>query len=172
MADVNVAPLSAAAEGAAHGDLGTEVIQEGATGSDSEVELVPPSTVEAARPATGEVPAEGTQEAIPEQTRQTQSTGATSESDKFPGCTDIPQGGVGVSDSLVDLQEWRLHIVAKDKVVKLTELCWDRNAELGQVRKLRMDVVKYYVQRLLAEGEPVKPVDVFTKMLPGVCPLQ
>ena len=102
------------------------------------------------------------------QTIQTQSTVGATDAERFPGCSDIPQGGVGVSDSLVDLQEWRLHIVAKDKVVKLSELCWDRNAELGQVRRLRMDVVKYYVQRLLAEGEPVKPVDVFTKMLPGV----
>ena len=168
MADVNVAPLSAAAEGAAHGDLGTEVIQEDAAGSDSEVELVQRTSAEAARPAAGDAVADSTQEAIPVQTIQTQSTVGATDAERFPGCSDIPQGGVGVSDSLVDLQEWRLHIVAKDKVVKLSELCWDRNAELGQVRRLRMDVVKYYVQRLLAEGEPVKPVDVFTKMLPGV----
>ena len=172
MASTDASAPSVAAEVPAVPHLGTEVIHEEQSEAGSEVELVPaPSIVPAAAAGQpGEAPGHE-----PEDIREAAEAGAVEESATqsalsavFPDADDIPQGGVGFSDNVVDLQEWRTHILHSEKMINMDSLCWDKNAELGQVRRLRADVVKYYVQRLMAEGEPVKPVDVFTKMLPSV----
>ena len=77
---------------------------------------------------------------------------------------------LGQGDEVVDPNDWRSYILDKDRTVNLMQLCWDHHASLGQVRPLRRPLVNYYVQRLLAQGEPVTPVKVMTKLLPGVSP--
>ena len=59
------------------------------------------------------------------------------------------------------------HILQNEKLVPLDRLCYDKSADYGHVRPLRDSVVKYYVQRLLTSGEPVRPVDIFVKLTSG-----
>ena len=72
------------------------------------------------------------------------------------------------SDEPADPSEWRTHILEKKRQVPIPTLCWDHDAQYGQVRELHPSVVRYYVQRLLTGGEPVKPVETFVKIQPGV----
>ena len=67
-----------------------------------------------------------------------------------------------------DFTEWRTFILDRSRTIPLPSLCWDYDAQFGQVRPVRSSVIKYYIQSLLSKGEPIKPVQVFVKMQPGV----
>ena len=92
------------------------------------------------------------------------------EEQSYPAARDIPAGGVTVPETVPDTTEWRCHILQSEKLVPLDRLCYDKSADYGQVRPLRDSVVKYYVQRLLTSGEPVRPVDIFVKLTSGTLP--
>ena len=72
------------------------------------------------------------------------------------------------TDDVPDPAEWRHWILDRSRMVKITALCWDHKAEYGQVRQLKPSIVKYYVQRLLAQGEPIRPVNTFFKIQRGM----
>jgi len=72
------------------------------------------------------------------------------------------------SDEPADPTEWRTYILDRNRQVPITKLCWDHDAQFGQIRPLKPNGIKYYVQRLMAGGEPVRPVDTFVKIQPGV----
>ena len=69
-----------------------------------------------------------------------------------------------------DPQQWRQHIRDTSKLIPIPLLTWDHDAHLGQVRPLKIPLVTYYVQKILSSGEPVRPVDVMTKLTSGVYP--
>ena len=94
---------------------------------------------------------------------------AAVEEEQFPSSRDIPSGGVRPTESVIDFSEWRCHVLHNERLVPLDLLCFDKGADHGQVRPLRPEIVKYYVQRLITMGEPVRPVDVMTKQTSGVC---
>ena len=86
---------------------------------------------------------------------------------QFPQGRDVPQPAApSVNPS--DPSEWRTYIQDRDRLVPIRSLAWDLDATMGQIRKLKGGVVKYYLQQLYTKGEPLKPVETLTKLLPGV----
>ena len=67
-----------------------------------------------------------------------------------------------------DPTDWRSYVVDTDLTIPITSLRWDYSAEKGQIRPLRQNMLNYYVQRLIAQGEPVKPIKLFVKKQQGV----
>ena len=138
------------AEHAAVGD-----VEEGHDGAASDVVLVEHPTQQQAQQA-GDL---GTA-AIDEEEGEVE--------EQFPASRDIPSGGVRPPESIIDLSEWRCHILHAERLIPLDQLCFDKSADHGQVRPLRMEIVKYYLQRLISTGEPVRPMEVMTKQTSGV----
>ena len=67
-----------------------------------------------------------------------------------------------------DLTDWRSYVIDNDLTIPMTSLRWDHSAEKGQIRPLRESILNYYTQRLITQGEPVKPIKVFVKKQQGV----
>ena len=74
------------------------------------------------------------------------------EEEQFPSSRDIPSGGVRPPESIIDMSEWRCHILHHERLVRVDLLCFDKSAKHGQVRLLHPEIVKCYVQRLIAMG--------------------
>ena len=79
-----------------------------------------------------------------------------------------PDTSLQPADMPSDNSEWRAHVLDSDRLVPIPALSWDHDARFGQVRPLRIELVRHYAQRLIAQGDPVRPVDTMLKMLPGV----
>ena len=67
-----------------------------------------------------------------------------------------------------DPTDWRSYVIETDLTIPMTSLRWDHSAEKGQIRPLRESILNYYIQRLITQGEPVKPIKVFVKKQQGV----
>ena len=52
-------------------------------------------------------------------------------------------------------------------MLNVDDLLWDKHAQFGQNRPLQQHIIRYYVQRLLTQGEPVRPVEPLVKAMPN-----
>ena len=96
------------------------------------------------------------------------STSHRSTSADLPAVMDIavePLANLPPVDEVTDEQQWRQYLQDNDKLVPYEKLVWDMKAEHGQVRSFRPVIVKHYVSRMISQGDPVRPVEVMTKML-------
>ena len=130
----------------------------------SEAESETAST-HSSRSETPQMPAKGQVEADTVDSTQREAM------EVLPPASSIAQQPAAVlPDQPVDPSDWRHHVLHHNQLVNISDLYWDHDARYGQVRQLRHNVIRYYIQRLLTQGEPIKPIQTFLKKEAGVSP--
>ena len=82
------------------------------------------------------------------------------------------KGPIEKVGGMEDPKIYQKYIADRRRVVPLTEFVWDHRLQYGQLRKLNLTIVNYYVQSLMTNGPPDLPFTAWTKQTEGVSQTQ